>query len=239
MIKGIDTAKWQGDPPYIALKQAGIVFAVAKATHGLNSVDPKYMKCRAMMEVAFPEGRIGEYHWILPQQDAMRQADFMCKTIELATGGRGLRDADLPPTMDCEDDAGGTVRGQRLVDQIYTFGTRIEQNLGRRPILYSGKWFWDLAITPKGQNTDDSCLIRFPYWHSQYSRAYDVTKRILPKLYQKVGFEFDQYDGNGGELMPNHVDADFDYFNGDVDALDVFIRASHLTEQELPPTARP
>lgn len=236
---GIDLAKWQGKPPFPALWDAGVRFVYQKITHGTSGVDETFQAnwkaMRAFRAAAGVDGAVvdggrfrqGVYGWFVPHHDPTLQADFLCGTLEAA----GYLDEDLPVSGDFEE-VDNAIKGQALLDRYLTYRNRLRQNLGRISVVYTAKWYFDLVLS----GVDCSELAEDPLWNATYPhldklgpKAYAEALRqigpktpAIPSCWRDAGKREDvrQFDGNGGLVMPNGVDADFDAYLGDVASLD-------------------
>ncbi len=66
-----------------------------------------------------------------------------------------------------------------------------------------------------------SWLADYPLWIASYGASPSI-----PAPWSS--WTMWQYDGNGGQRMPNGGDADFNWFNGDEEALASFCRTTQL-----------
>jgi lysozyme len=93
-LKGIDVAHWEPVIKWEMLRKQDIHFAFIKATEGLQFVDPKFAEHWANAKQA---GILrGAYHFLRPDVDGGRQAEFFLRTVNFEPG-------DLPPVLDLED----------------------------------------------------------------------------------------------------------------------------------------
>jgi GH25 family lysozyme M1 (1,4-beta-N-acetylmuramidase) len=223
---GIDVSRWQGDLDFSKLHAPGVVekvtgkpieFDYIKATHG-SGCDPYFVQNAKNSNVL---QRRGFYHWFVPTQDPILQADHFIDVISSFD-----RFSDLPPSMDFEDDANGRVRGQALIDAGIAFMDRVEDLLGiHKMVCYTGRWFWQQACL----DIDSIEFADRPLWHSEYPgyvpKEEFVPHVALPWKSRELRETFFQFDGDKGLVLPvGGVDSDFNRFMGTVEELDAFIR---------------
>lgn len=220
---GIDAAKWQGILPVDDLWPNGIKFAIVKATHGLSrDADVQFKRSFARLQTS--NVLRSAYHWFT-DADPVAQADAFLYTVgDLRSLG------DLPLAVDFEEPA-TRFRGKELLDRLRLCLERVEAVSGRRVILYSGKWYWDQFV---GNDVEAQDLVeRYLYWHAEYPRTMirdiracgmeppvlGAPKLPMPWQRAKVPYFLWQFDGNGGCVLPNGVDADFNVFAGSFEEL--------------------
>lgn len=145
--QGIDVSLYQGVINWQEVAQDGIAFAIAKATRGNNSVDPKFTTNWSGIKAA---GLVrGAYHFFEPGEDATQQAQLYLKTVSFESG-------DLPPVLDFEkvDKNKKPIPNATLIQDVQTWLDTVEQSVGRRPMIYTGGWIWNPHMNDKfGQYT--------------------------------------------------------------------------------------
>lgn len=221
---GIDASRWQGVLPASQLFDAGIHFAIVKATHGLGTnPDVQFVQSfRALL--GYPIAR-SAYHW-LTDADPVKQAEHFVRVVEAA----GYRDDDLMLAVDFEEPS-TALRGGALLRHLLACLRRVRQLTGGG-MMYSGRWYLDQFVALEdGPEVEE--LLTYPYWHAEYPRTAIRDRRAcgidppvlaaphLPAAWAKRGRAqaLWQFDGDGGCLLPNGVDADFNRFDGDPLAL--------------------
>jgi lysozyme len=150
-VEGIDVSRWQEGIDWPAVAADGIHFAIARAAYGTDKDTWFDQNWPAMKQVGLVRGA---YQWFLPQNDPIEQAQFLLDTI----GPLGPN--DLPPVADVEDDGGQSP--STIVSKLAQWVAHIESKTGRKPIIYSGKYFWQDYV----QSADFTDL---PYWVPNYS----------------------------------------------------------------------
>ena len=153
--KGIDVSKWQATVDWAKVAADGVKFGVARTSDG-TTYDDKYFT--ANWQGMKNNGIIrGAYQFFRPDQDAVNQAKFMISKINKAGG---LQAGDLPPVLDLEKNGG--LSTSNVVKQVDKWIAYIQQNTGRRPIIYTGSYFWDAnAATTK--------YSAYPLWTAHYT----------------------------------------------------------------------
>src|SRR5262249_2296079 len=135
-LSGIDVSHYQGNVDWTAVRNAGITFAIAKATEGTTFTDGFINQNIAGMKRA---GIVpGAYQFAHPGSDATAQADHFTNVVRNANGGNfsGL----LQLVLDLE------VTDSRTPAQVWawtqTFVARVKAVTGRPCIIYTGFYFW-------------------------------------------------------------------------------------------------
>ena len=158
-ISGIDVSRWQGNVNWNSAKSAGIEFAFAKATEGVNYVDGQFHN---NMQGATAAGvMIGPYHFCridsydgvpfttydgspflpgsTPYLDAMSEAnDFLEAIVPYYEVG-----SYLPPVADVEglpDFGSSSLERTFISNWMQVFSDTINSTLGTRPIIYTSKY---------------------------------------------------------------------------------------------------
>jgi lysozyme len=196
VILGIDVSHYQGDVDWTEVKQAGIVFAFAKATEGSVILDTHFDANYAGMKSA--QILRGTYHFFRPSVDAQAQAAVFLRRVPQ------LADGDLSPALDVEVSDGMTP--QAITIGIKVWLETVKAKLGRVPIIYTGASSWNVEV-------NSTAFGNYPLWISHY------TSNPAPNM--PTGFAsyvFWQHSDSG--VIPGvtgHVD--LDRFNGSLDDL--------------------
>jgi len=147
-ITGIDVSRYQGKIDWKKVKKMRsgkyrVSFVFAKATEGLTLEDSYFDRNREHCkkhEIPF-----GAYHYFIPGQSAVKQADFFASRYKPKPG-------DLPPVADIESSGGFAAKDVRTF--LKTFLQRVEERTGVRPIIYSYHSFYrDYLSTGFGEYT--------------------------------------------------------------------------------------
>ena len=138
-----------------AVAASGESFTVVKATESTDYVNP-------YMAVDVTSARaaglvVGLYHFARPEVSATAQADYFARQVN------GVAGTQLPPVLDLEQTGGLT--STALVGWASTFLTRLRQDTGRVPMIYSGPYFWSTAMA------GTVALSRYPLWEAHYTTA--------------------------------------------------------------------
>lgn len=139
MITGIDVSDFQGEPNFHAVKAGGYDFVFTKATEGTTFLAHTFSRnWHAIKEAGLLRGA---YHFAKPlTSSGGAQADWFVKMVEKQGYGAG----DFPLVLDLEDeDAHKKMTGQQMAAWVGDFVTRVEQLTGRKPIIYTGAYFYN------------------------------------------------------------------------------------------------
>ncbi len=190
-VLGVDVSGWQGRINWLKTAQAGAWFAFIKATEGNGGVDSTFAT-----NWANSRGLVlrGAYHFFRNGQDPIAQADHFADTL-LGTNDPG----ELPPVLDLE------VSGVTWA-QVQAFMDRLQERVGREPILYTSKGVTDPMGPPPRT---------WPLWVANYG---------VPQPYLPQGWDswlFWQYtdEGPGAKFGVASQRIDLDWFNGSLRAL--------------------
>jgi GH25 family lysozyme M1 (1,4-beta-N-acetylmuramidase) len=151
-VEGIDVSVWQGSGiDWNAVHKSGRQFGIARISYGTGTIDDTFPGNWTRMKAA---GMIrGAYQWFRPAQSASAQAD-----IVIAHVGK-LGPGDLPVTADVEETQG--LSGAQITAALHTWMDRVEAGTGKKPIIYSGKYFWN-------DNVGSKDFSSYPYWIPAY-----------------------------------------------------------------------
>lgn len=199
-LRGIDVSKYQGTINWTKVKDSGVTFGFIRVSDGRNTRDQKFAANWANARAA---GVVrGPYQFFRPTQDAVAQAQLLIDAL-----GQDYDAADLPPVIDVEVDGGlapATVRArvQRWIDHV-------EAQLGRKPIIYSGAYFWRDEVGGGDE------FERHPLWIAQYT---SLCPR-LPQPWERWAF-WQHTDSGRVPGITGKVDTNrFDGTRADLDAL--------------------
>ena len=133
-LPGIDVSKYQRTIDWRRVATTNVRFAILRASLGNTYVDTKY---RRNVAGATRNGIVvGAYHFAKPDPsrwDALREARHFLRVARNAPG-------DVVPVLDIED-SGGLSRIQLRRWAVRWLG-HVERQLGVRPMIYSGNFFW-------------------------------------------------------------------------------------------------
>jgi GH25 family lysozyme M1 (1,4-beta-N-acetylmuramidase) len=203
-VQGIDVSYYQGSIDWSAVAGAGIKFASIRAYDGTTFEDPNFETYWADSRAA---GVVhGAYQFFRPTQDPIAQADLL-----LAKIGGQLAPDDLPPVLDVEVSDGASAA--QVAAGIHTWLDHVAAAIGRRPIIYTGFYFWRDSVG----GADDTAS---PLWHAQYTSA------ACPTIADPwTDWAIWQYTSTGS-IPGISGNVDLDRFNGDAAALQAFLGPS-------------
>ena len=206
---GIDVSKYQGVVNWRAVADAGYRFAVVRATLGDVKVDETF-------ETNWIGARsvgllISAYHVVKPEIPAGAQIDRFVATLSGHI-------TDLPPVLDIELDGGQTP--DQITATIRECLRLSAQRFGRRPIIYTAKWFWNKFVLSSGE------WAQVDLWVASYGTA----EAQLPAGW--ASWKIWQYANNGS--VPGIAgDVDLNWFNGTYEDLLKYCQASLPPAQGL------
>jgi lysozyme len=197
----VDLSHHNASPNFVQAFAGGITGVLHKATEGLGFVDPEYAARRGPAQAA---GLMwGAYHFGTGD-DPVAQADHFLQTI-------GPDNAGMLLVLDFEENTNGS---SMSLDQARAFVSRIQDQAGRWPGLYSGSYVKSLLGDQK-----DPVLALCWFWLAQYGST-----AVVPANWS--GWTLWQYtDGVNGpppHAAPGIGTCDRDQYFGEADALRVF-----------------
>lgn len=196
-LSGIDVSHYQGQVNWSKVQAAGVAFAFAKATEGVNYTDATFATNWAGIKNA---GLLrGAYHFFRASQDAIAQAQAFLQAVPLQPG-------DLPPVLDVETT--DNVSNGALQAGVQTWLNTVAGQTGVVPILYASPGFWNAHI--------NSSFGQYPLWVAQYG----VQTPRMPNGW--TDWKFWQYSQSGNvDGVTGAVD--LDYFQGSTGDLAAFV----------------
>lgn len=203
-VRGVDVSRWQSDIDWDTVAATGFTFGIARASVATRQ-DTWFAENWAEM------GRLGmirgAYHYFHPSLDADEQAD-----VFLAAMGP-LSPGDLPPTLDVEEHEG--MSPSAIADGIRRWMQRVEAATGRKPMIYTGRWFWDgyVGSTEFGAH---------PLWLAAWN---DRECQTGPAGW--ASWTFHQYAVQPAPGFPG--DVDHNRFDGDLEQLRSFAGIARCT----------
>lgn len=127
-------------------------FAIIKATEGVDYTDDAYAK---FAQGAVASGmNVGAYHYARPAKDPVAQAQNFANAYKSVPG------LSLPPVLDLEVDEG--LSPEQLSGWTRTFLAEVEKQTGRRPMVYTYRYFW---LEQMGDTKD---FADYPLWLAAY-----------------------------------------------------------------------
>lgn len=149
--EGIDVSHFQGTVDWSAVHAAAITFAYAKATQGIDEVDPEFATNWEGMKTAGLAR--GAYHFFQPDDDADTQAQHFIATVTLEPG-------DLAPMLDVEVSEG--IDADTIRQGVSQWLDTVSKHYGVNPILYSDKGFIEQYLA--------SGFEQYPLWLAEYQQ---------------------------------------------------------------------
>lgn len=194
-VEGIDVSVYQGSIDWNQVKASGIEFAVTRISDGLNFEDSYFDANWPAIRAA---GLVrGAYQYFEPAQDAAAQADMVVRKV-----GR-LASGDLPVQLDME--ATGGQSPATIVNQMNIWIERVSAGTGKRPMIYSARYFWN-------DNVGSTAFSDDALWVANYG----VVCPNLPDAW--TDWLIWQY-GDDGRVPGIDGAVDTDRFNGTVEDL--------------------
>jgi lysozyme len=190
-LHGIDVSKYQGQIDWPRVAAAGITFAFARVSDGIDVVDETFARNFAAMKKA--RVRRGAYQYFRASLDAKKQADLFVKALR--QNGR----PDLPSVIDLETDDG---QPPAVVQkQVRKWLRRVEKKTGVKPIVYTNP---SVAATVLGMR-----FRRHPLWIAHY----EVQCPTVPPAWKRWTFWQHSAHGRVDGIM---AEVDLDEFAGTV-----------------------
>lgn len=219
LLDGIDVSVYQGTIDWTKVKAADITFAFIRVSDGLPPIDTRFHQ---NWDGARAAGVIrGVYQFYRSDEDPIAQADLLLDSMGT------LEADDLPPVADVETTDGKTPA--EIATNLRTWIDRVEAGTGRRPIIYTGPYFWSTNV---GGTT---AFADIPLWVANWTTGCPNVPTGFTQWtfwqYSSTG----QVNGIGGAV-------DLDKFDGDLAALQRFIRGSVIegdADAGPPPTGTP
>ncbi|MBK8254946.1 MAG: lysozyme [Polyangiaceae bacterium] len=203
---GMDVSHYQKDIDWPAVYATGVRFVFCKAAEGTHHVDPLF---DAHLEAAQANSILpGSYHFFRAHKDPEQQAQ---RYFDAAA-----HRSALPPVLDFETLNG--VSATEAIVRARRFIEATEALWDRACIVYTYPAFWNLLGQPEAPDMGER-----PLWIAHYT----THEPILPRPWKE--WTFWQYDGTGGQVLPNGMDADFNWFNGSEVDLHDFQRSTMPT----------
>jgi lysozyme len=201
-VEGIDVSTYQGTINWAEVTTSNVRFAVTRISDGLNYQDNQFNRNWAAIKDA---GLIrGAYQFFEPGVDALAQADMVVSKV----GKLGVN--DLPIQLDMEVTGGEPAA--TIVSRMKVWIERVTAGTGKRPMIYSAKYFWNDNVASRDFNT-------YPLWVANYG----VTCPDMPDPWSN--WTIWQYaDNRTVPGISGGVDAD--KFNGTLDDLRALVGAS-------------
>ena len=206
-VPGIDVSYWNAGIDWPKVRATGQRFVFIKATESSAYRDPTFddnwfgAKSAGLLR--------GAYHFFRCNVDAKKQADSYIDYV------KSLNDpGELPPVLDIETHDGQ--RRDKILPAARTWLDRVEAAFGKKPIIYSGKYFLQDYFSEAGGGPP-AWSKDHPLWLAQYPDRYvPGTQPFLPRGWFQ--WTFWQYSDKG-RLNGINADVDLNVFNGTLEEL--------------------
>jgi GH25 family lysozyme M1 (1,4-beta-N-acetylmuramidase) len=226
-VPGIDVSYWDAGIDWPKVRAAGQRFVFVKATEGVSYKDPTFGGNWAGAKSA---GLLrGAYHFYRCNVDAKKQAGHFIDYV------RSMEDdGELPPILDLETNDG--MGRDKIVPAVKSWLDRVEAAFGKKPMIYSGKYFLQDYFTLPGGGPP-SWAKDYPLWLAQYPGQYvEGSNPYLPKGW--FTWTFWQYSDKGVVIGIN-ASVDMNVFNGRLEELYKFAGAKIPDQQPKIHTVAP
>jgi lysozyme len=210
---GIDVSRWQGEIDWARVAVAGYRFAVIRATVGNYYTDPRFY---VNWEGAWhADLLLSAYHVVAPEIPADSQVE---RFFEVLSG----RSSDFPLVLDVE--LSRDVGPEGITASIVECADLVEREDGRKPIIYTARWFWDNNVLEMVDWSD------YDLWVAHYG----VDSPALPAGWDR--WRLWQYSDHG--QVPGIGPAtDLNWFSGSYDDLLAYVsvetEGDHIPLAEL------
>lgn len=210
LIYGVDVSQWQGAINWATLHSKA-EYAFIRAAYGTYSDKFIAANWPAAKAAGIPRGA---YLYYYPTVDAGQQARAV---IEALGGDYG----ELPLVVDVEE-VKNVVKpwtNTMVLDLRWCLDV-LEKFSGRKPIIYTGTWYWEPYIGKTDWATG------YDLWVAQYQKDWTLdAKPVLPKDWQGAGYTFWQYSSTGSASVYGAASTyiDLDVFNGSREKLATLI----------------
>jgi lysozyme len=193
----IDISHYQGTPSLKALKDAGIVAVICKATQGRDNKDQTYFDKKNALKGAGIKW--GSYHYSSGSDPILQVENYL---------NYAKPEPDELMALDYEPSSSGP---NMTYDQMVEFVELIHAQVGRYPVIYGGN-----LLRESLKNVDQSILSNCALWYARYND----NPIGVPKIWND--WTLWQYtDGNLPGSLPDNLKSipgygrcDRDTFNG-------------------------
>jgi len=210
MLSGIDVSHYQEVIDWPKVRASGVRFAIIKASEGTEYADPMFEQNFKGAQAA---GIIpGSYHFFLPNQDPLKQAQHHREVVSAVCGSRPC----LPPCIDLET-AGATKAQMNAI--VGGFLQELRRLDGRPGLLYTSPGFWNtyMPVPVLSQYRLPASQVDWaaehPLWIAHYTTGWPS------QVYPWAGWSFWQYS-SAGKISGIRSRVDLDYFNGSLGDLE-------------------
>ncbi|MDZ4767150.1 MAG: glycoside hydrolase family 25 protein [Chloroflexota bacterium] len=201
-VPGIDVSSNQGVIDWAQVAAAGQKYAFIRSSMGRGGVDKRFStNFRQAQEAGL---LVGLYHLVRPEWRGVEQIDHLMATV-------ADRKPDFPLVLDVELDGTDLIPPQPKSVEEITACVRecvnvLETRGARKPIIYTGGWFWNKKITPSSE------WDAYDLWVAHYGS----TAPSLPLGW--TDWKFWQYSDKG-RVPGLRGDVDMNWFDGTLEDL--------------------
>ncbi|MDY0018914.1 MAG: GH25 family lysozyme [Anaerolineae bacterium] len=211
---GIDVSRWQGEIDWTKVAAAGYRFAVIRATVGDQYTDPRfYVNWGRAKDAGL---LLSAYHVLKPGTTPESQLAYFMGVV-------GERKADFPLVLDIEVADG--LSSQKVTDSVRTSLQRLTELEGRKPIVYSARWFWSANVRPSAE------WAAYDLWVANYG----VSEPTLFDSWKT--WRFWQYSEKGKVPGVQSTSTDLNWFAGSYD--DLLAYSGQALQPEPEPQPQP
>jgi len=202
VIEGMDVSVYQGNINWDAIKAPGrIKFAYIRNSHGLGTTDTQFARNWAEAKrVGIPRGA---YQYFDASGNALAQAQ---RYMDLVDAQGGYEADDLPPMIDVESTGGASAA--TIVANVRTWIDYVEGQTNKRPIIYTGSYFWDSNVGSTAFSdyflwtahyTSGNCGLTSDAWEKWLIWQY-TSSETLPGITVNT-VDIDRFAGTEAELL--------------------------------------
>jgi len=201
LVPGIDVSRWQRGINWDRVAEGGHRFAAIRATIGNYYTDPRFY-------VNWEEARdaglfVSAYHVVAPERPADSQ---MNRFFEVLADRR----SDLPLVLDVE--LSREVGSEAITECVAACAGAVEDETGRKPVIYTARWFWDRHVEDRPEWAD------YDLWVAHYG----VQDPTLPSSWDT--WTIWQHSDHG-EVTGIGPATDLNWFNGGEEDLLAYVDA--------------
>jgi len=232
---GIDCSHWSGQMNWQIAKDKGVKWMMNKVSDVGSSTGMPFYDDTADVNYAGAKALgilTGGYCWLDPFYNADAQAEFYLKWYR-------THPTDLPPVVDFEDDA--VIDKNDYLYKLQRWLQVVEKETGRKPIIYTAKWFMD-----KFDITKTTWMSAYPLHVAHYiSRSYPALPRewkeyAIWQYSDKGHYPYHDWTksliGYGKDYGSQSAGMDMNWFNGTYAKLLEFCNKSEVV---IPPVPEP
>jgi GH25 family lysozyme M1 (1,4-beta-N-acetylmuramidase) len=226
VIRGFDASSVQGHIPFADAAKTSLAFGIFKCWTGNDGPDPNFEANVLGAETAGLVAFAYCFAFPLPEKaghpgrDPKEQAKlFFDHAWKVCPGRPIFVDFEWPEPKDWAKWGCTAESISEWMRECCEELTRLCGGIA--PIIYTYPDWWTHVSF-----ADVSWAAEYSLWIASYVTTTWPTERDEPfMVHPWTDWLFWQWDGNGGQRLPNGVDADFVVFNGDADALRALVRA--------------